>query len=318
MNVKLEIRHLRLLDAIAEEGSVTAAARRLHTTQSALSHQLRDAEERLDTRLFLRLGKKMVLTPAGDHLLAAGRRALEELGRAEERIRNLNGSSAGLIRLTTECYTCYHWLPPLLKRFHKKYPKVEVSIDAHSTHNAIDALLAGKLDVAIVSIPPKLRNLVLSPICEDELVIVMAPEHPFAQARYVRPRDLATETVIIYPPREDSTLLQKYLIPAAIEPKEILEMPLTEAMIEMVASGLGVALLARWAVAPHLKSGRLAACPFTARGLRRTWYAATLRGQACSPYLCEFVELLAEPCPGTLWPGSPISPRRSAPTASPQ
>ena len=80
MNVKLEIRHLRLLDAIAEEGGVTAAAKRLHTTQSALSHQLRDAEQRLEARLFLRLGKKMVLTPAGDHLLAAGRRALEELG----------------------------------------------------------------------------------------------------------------------------------------------------------------------------------------------------------------------------------------------
>jgi len=312
MNVKLEIRHLRLLDAIAEEGGVTAAAKRLHTTQSALSHQLRDAEQRLDTRLFLRLGKKMVLTPAGDHLLAAGRRALEELSRAEERVSNLNGNSAGLIRLTTECYTCYHWLPPLLKRFHKKFPKVEVSIDADSTHKAIDTLLAGKLDVAIVSIPPKLRNLVLFPICDDEMVIVMAPEHPLVHARYVRPRDLVTETVIIYPPREDSTLLQKYLIPAAIEPKAVLEMPLTEAMIEMVAAGLGVALLARWALAPHLKAGRLVARPFTARGLRRTWFAATLRGQACSPYLSEFVEMLAEPCPGSLWPGSAQSPRRAA------
>jgi len=315
MNVKLEIRHLRLLDAIAEEGGVTAAAKRLHTTQSALSHQLRDAEQRLETRLFLRLGKKMVLTPAGDHLLAASRRALEELGRAEERVSNLNGSSAGLIRLTTECYTCYHWLPPLLKRFHKKFPKVEVSIDSDSTHKAIDTLLAGKLDVAIVSIPPKLKKLVLSPICDDEMVLVMAPEHPFVQARYVRPRNLVTETVIIYPPREDSTLLQKYLIPAGVEPKAILEMPLTEAMIEMVAAGLGVALLARWALAPHLKAGRLVARPFTARGLRRTWYAATLRGQACSPYLNEFVEMLAEPCPGSLWPGSAKFPRRPAGSA---
>jgi LysR family transcriptional regulator, regulator for metE and metH len=312
MNVKLEVRHLRLLDAIAEEGSVTGAAKRLHTTQSALSHQLRDAEERLEARLFLRLGKKMVLTPAGDHLLAVGRRVLDELGRAEERISNLNGGAAGLIRLTTECYTCYHWLPPLLKRFHKKFPNVEVSIDADSTHRAIDTLLAGKLDVAIVSVPPKLRNLVLSPICEDEMVIVMAPDHPLVNARYIRPRDLASETAIIYPPREESTLLQKFLIPAGIEPKEILEMPLTEAMIEMVAAGLGVALLARWALAPHLKSGRLVTRPFTARGLRRTWYAATLRGQPCSPHLCEFVQLLAEPCPGTLWPGASPTPRLSS------
>jgi len=169
MNVKLEIRHLRLLDAVAEEGSVTGAAKRLHTTQSALSHQLRDAEERLDARLFLRLGKKMVLTPAGGHLLGAARRVLEELRRAEEQVSSLSNGAGGLIRLTTECYTCYHWLPPLLKRFHKRFPKVEVTIDAQSTTRAIDALLEGKLDVAILSSPLKNKNLELTPIVADEM-----------------------------------------------------------------------------------------------------------------------------------------------------
>jgi LysR family transcriptional regulator, regulator for metE and metH len=304
MNVKLEIRHLRLLDAVAQEGSVTGAAKRLHTTQSALSHQLRDAEERLATPLFLRLGRKMVLTPAGDHLVAAARRALLELGRAEEQINNVNGGGAGAIRLATECYTCYHWLPALLKRFHQKFPKVEVSIDADSTRDPVNALMAGKLDVAILSCPPKDRHLQLSPICEDELVLTMAPDHRLTQSKFIRPRDLAGETVIIYPPREESTLLQKYLMPAGIEPKDILEIPLTEAMIEMVASGLGVALLARWAVGPHVKSGRLAARSFTTRGIQRTWYAATLRNQPTSPFLAIFVEMLAEPCPGSLWPGA--------------
>lgn len=304
MNVKLEIRHLRLLDAVAEEGSVTGAAKRLHTTQSALSHQLRDAEERLDTRLFLRLGKRMVPTPAGDHLVAAARRALQELGHAEERVNNFNGHASGMIRLATECYTCYHWLPALLKRFHKKFPKVEVSIDADSTRNPVEALLAGKLDVAILSCPPKDRHLQLAPICKDELVMVMAPDHRLTESKYVRLRDLAGETIIIYPPREDSTLLQKYLLPAGIEPKEVLEIPLTEAMIEMVASSLGVALLARWAAGPHVKTGRLVARSLTARGVQRTWYAATLRNQPTSPFLGIFVELLAEPCPGSLWPGA--------------
>jgi len=304
MNVKLEIRHLRLLDAVAEEGSVTGAAKRLHTTQSALSHQLRDAEQRLETPLFLRLGKRMVLTPAGDHLLAAARHALQELGRAEERINNFNGDAAGMIRLATECYTCYHWLPALLKRFHKKYPKVEVSIDPDATRSPAEALLAGKLEVAILSCPPKDHRLRLTPICEDELVLVMAPDHRLTQNEFVRPRDLAGETVIIYPPREESTLLQKYLLPAGIEPRNVLEIPLTEAMVEMVASSLGVALLARWAVGPHVKAGRLVARSMTAKGVQRTWYAATLRNQPAPPSLGIFVELLAEPCPGALWPGA--------------
>jgi LysR family transcriptional regulator, regulator for metE and metH len=307
MNVKLEIRHLRLLGAIADEGSVTGAAKRLHTTQSALSHQLRDAEERLETRLFLRLGKKMVLTPAGDHLLAAARKALEELGRAEEKVCNFNGESGGVIRLATECYTCYHWLPALLKRFHKKFARVEVLIDPDATRHPVEALLGGKLDVAILSCPPRDRNLKLTPICEDELVLTMAPDHRLADKDFVRPRDLEGETVIIYPPRSESTLLQKYMLPAGVQPKDVLEIPLTEAMIEMVASSLGVALLARWAAAPHVKTGRLAVRSLNAKGLRRTWYAATLRNQPSSQYLEIFVAMLGEPCVMGLWPGRGVS-----------
>ena len=303
MNVKLEIRHLRLLAAVAETGSVTGAAQHLHTTQSALSHQLRDAEERLCARLFLRLGKKMVLTPAGEHLLGAARRVLEELGRAEERIGNLSSGAGGSIRLTTECYTCYHWLPSLLKRFHEKYPKVDVSIDAQSTTRVIEALLEGKLDVAILSSPPKNKKLELTPIVADEMVVIMAPDHPLGHFKFIRPRDFDGQTVIIYPPREESTLLANYLVPANIEPKEVLEMPLTEAVIEMAAAGMGVALVAQWSVAPQVKSGRVITRPFTRRGLRRTWYAARLRDQACSPSLAEFVELLRQPRPAEFWPG---------------
>jgi LysR family transcriptional regulator, regulator for metE and metH len=302
MKVQLEIRHLRLLTTIASEGSVTRAAHQLHVTQSALSHQLRDAEERLGTRLFLRVGKKMILTPAGNYLREAAQRLLQDLSRAEEQVSNLDGCTGGVIRLSTECYTCYHWLPPLLKRFHGKFPRVEVSIDANSTHHPIEALLAGKLDVAIVSCPPKNKNLLLNPICEDELVMVLPTGHRLCASKYVRFRDLAGETILIYPPREESTLLQKYMLPAGVEPREALEIPLTEAMIEMIASGMGVALLAQWAVAPQAKAGRVCTRPLTARGVQRTWYAATLRGQPCSPYLSEFVELLAKPCPGALWP----------------
>src|ERR1700730_13747132 len=130
MSPKLEVRHLKLLVTVAEEGSVTEAGKRLHLTQSALSHQLRDAEEKLGTALFLRLGKKMGLTPAGGRLLASALRILEELRNVEAQIEGLNGGSRGVIRLCTECYTVYHWLPPLLKKFHAKFADVEVNIDA--------------------------------------------------------------------------------------------------------------------------------------------------------------------------------------------
>src|SRR6201982_1670050 len=116
MDAPLQIRHLKLLTAIAEEGSVTEAGKRLHLTQSALSHQLRDAEGKLGTALFLRLGKKMGLTPAGEKLVVSALHILQELQSAEAQIEGLNGGTRGIIRMCTECYTCYHWLPPLLKK----------------------------------------------------------------------------------------------------------------------------------------------------------------------------------------------------------
>src|SRR5580765_2340331 len=110
MDVNLEIRHLKLLAAVAEEESVTAAGKRLHLTQSALSHQLRDAEEKLGTPLFLRLGKRMALTAAGKKVLDVARRILKDLKEVESQVLGLNGDSHSVIRLSTECYTCYHWL----------------------------------------------------------------------------------------------------------------------------------------------------------------------------------------------------------------
>lgn len=295
-NVRLEIRHLKLLAAVADQGSVTEAGRRLHVTQSALSHQLRDAEERLGTALFLRLGKKMVLTPAGEKLLDSARKVLDELHSAENQIEGLNGGTRGVIRVSTECYTCYHWLPPVLKKFGAKFPGVEVNIVLEATARPIAALLDGRLDVAVTSSPPRNKSLRLTPTCEDELVIVMDPRHRLTSSSHVQPRDLAGEPVFCYPPREESTLVLKVLRPAGVEPARIMEVPLTESIVEMVSAGLGVALMARWAVKSYLASGKIVARPLSKGGFRRRWYAATLRSRPAPPYLTEFLNLLVRTC----------------------
>src|SRR6478672_11980591 len=240
MDAKLEIRHLKLLAAVAEEGSVTKAGRRLHLTQSALSHQLRDAEERVGAALFLRPGKKMTLTPSGEQLLVCARRVLQDLCSVESQIQALNGGARGVIRVSTECYTCYHWLPPVLRKFHAKYPKVEVNIDADATADPAAALLEGRLDVAVMSCLPRNKTLKGTPMFEDEMVLVMASDHPLASAVEIRARDLASETVLIYPPREESVLLNKILGPAGVEPARVIEVPLTEVIIELAAAGTGI------------------------------------------------------------------------------
>jgi len=303
MDVRLDVRHLKLLAAVAEEGSVTSASRRLHLTQSALSHQLRDAEEKLGAPLFLRLGKKMVLTPAGEHLLDSARRVLDELGRAEAQIEKLNGGTRGVIRLSTECYTCYYWLPQVLKKFQKKFPRVDVAIAVEATSRPLQALLEGKLEVAIVSDVAhnarRNKNLRLTMAFEDEMVIVMKPGHRLEQCAYVKPSDLAGETLFVYPPKEESTLLQKFLIPSGVEMRSVVEIPLTEVMTEMVAAGMGVAFLARWAISQPIASRRISVRPLTHRGYQRRWYAATIRDQK-APFISDFVNLMVEKCPAEM------------------
>jgi LysR family transcriptional regulator for metE and metH len=292
VDVNLEIRHLKLVTAIAEEESVTAAGKRLHLTQSALSHQLRDAEQRLGTPLFLRLGKRMALTAAGKKLLDAARRILIDLKEAESQVLGLNGDAQGVIRLSTECYTCYHWLPPLLATFHSRFPKVEVAIDMAATNGPAEELLAGNIDIAIMYCPPEHKNLETSLLCEDELLVVMSPKHPLAARRRLEPEDLAGETILIYPPREESTLLTKILEPAEVAPGRIMEIPLTEAIVEMAAAGAGIAFMACWAVSPHLQSGKLVGRSLGSPGVRRQWYAVTLRNHHKTAYMTDFLNLL--------------------------
>ena len=206
-------------------------------------------------------------------------------------------ASRGEIRLSTECYTCYHWLPPVLQKFHGKFSKVEVNIVASATSNPAAALLEGKLDVAIISCPPRNKSLRVTPMFEDELVLVMSPKHRLASASQVRPRDLETETILIYPPREESTLINKLLKPAGVEAQRVIEVPLTEAIVELAGAGTGIGFLARWAVAPAVEAGKVAIRPLGGRGFRRQWYAVTLRNQPTPPFLAEFLNLLSNFCP---------------------
>src|SRR5205814_8779163 len=151
MGMDLEVRHLQLISAVADVGSLTRAGDRLHLTQSALSHQLRDIEARLGAALFLRVGKRLVLTPAGERLLESAKDVLERLEQTERDIRQMGKERAGVLRLTTECYTCYHWPPPLLIRHSKKFPRVELRIHVGATGRPIENLHTGHADLAIPS-----------------------------------------------------------------------------------------------------------------------------------------------------------------------
>ena len=297
MAMDLEVRHLQLVAAVADVGSLTRAGDRLHLTQSALSHQLRDIESRLGSALFLRVGKRLVLTPAGERLLASARAILERLQQTEHDIREMGRDRAGILRITTECYTCYHWLPSLLLRYRRTFPKVDVRIDVEATHHPIEMLLAGKIDLGIVSTPVRDRRLVSRRLFDDDLVLIASPRHRFAQQTRVRLAQMRDETLFVYPPKEESGPLQNVLLPAGAVPARVEEVQLTEAITELVKAGLGVAILARWAVQPLIDAGSVVGRALPARGMHRVWSAVMPKDLAHVDYVTEFIDLLEKHAP---------------------
>jgi LysR family transcriptional regulator for metE and metH len=289
----LEVRHLKLMTAIADQGSVTSAANHLNLTQSALSHQLRDIEDKLGAALFQRVSRRMLLTPAGERLLESARSVLEELRRAEEEIKDRAARTRRLLRISTECYTCYHWLPSMLKLLSGKHPHVQVRILAEATRRPIQALLDGKLDLAITSTRVRNQKLVYKALFQDELVVIMRPDHPLARRPFLVAQDFADQHLIAYAvPKEELTLYQQVLVPAGVVPREFTQVELTEAILEMVKAGMGVSTMARWAAAPHLQSGTLKAIRLTRGGFRRTWCAVMLRTKVMPDYIRDFVKIL--------------------------
>jgi LysR family transcriptional regulator for metE and metH len=293
--MNLDVRHLKLIVAVTEQKSVTKAGELLHLTQSALSHQLREIEERLGTALFLRMNKKMILTPAGERMLQTARQVLEEMKRAEDHVLQMAANRQGTLRISTECYTCYHWLPDVMKEFRRKFPGVEVRIDAEATHRPIQALLNGKLDLAIVSNLRREKMLHYHALFEDEFVAIMAADDPLVSRPYLKAADFANQNLILYVAPEESTLFQKILRPAGITPARISVVPLTEAIIEMVKAGLGISVMARWAVEEQVAAGKIIARTLTRRGMHRQWQGVTIRQEVTPAYIDEFIALLSRP-----------------------
>ena len=290
----IEVRHLQMVTAVAASGSVTRAATDLHLTQSAVSHQLRAIEARLGTPLFLRVGKRMVATAAGGRVLETARRVLDDIKAAEEDVRRHRAGEASVIRVCAQCNTGYHWLPPLIDAFRRTHPAVDVSLAVECTMRPLEALLEGRLDVAIVTDAVRSSHVRTRPLFEDEHAAIVAPDHRFAAQAFVSPKDLADERLLLYSSSpDDSFTIQKILKPAGVVAGRVSFVMLTEAILEMVKARLGVSVMQTWAIAPALRAGDVRAVPITPSGIRRQWRAATLTQAGRVPHVNAFIDLLA-------------------------
>ena len=286
----MEIRHLRLIKEVAEKGSLTKAMDTLFLSQSALSHQLKELENHLGTQLFYRINKKLVLTGAGKIVLESAEKILKDIERTELSVKKYITGDSGSIRLTTQCYTCYHWLPSIMIDFNKEFPKIEIEIFPDDEDDTEKLLLNGKIDLAIVSEKRHYPTLKYTELFEDEMVALLPSDHKLVGKKYLKAEDFESETIIIHSyPLHTVELYKSVLDPAGIKPRKVIQVQVTEAVIEMVRAGMGVKVMAKWMVEPYLKDKRLTSIPVTKKGLFRTWYAVTLDKPEAKQYLDNFI-----------------------------
>lgn len=276
----MEVKHLKLVKEVAEKGSLTKAMDSLFLSQSALSHQLKEVETQLGATLFHRINKKLVLTGAGKLVLESAERILHDLERTEISVKKYVSGNAGNVRVSTECYSCYHWLPPLMLDFKKEFPNVEIDILPEYALDPLNKILDGKLDLTITSATTDNPGLSFYPLITDEMVAIFHAGHQWAGKKYLEAEDFADQDVIIHSyPLETVTLFRDVLFPENVMPKKIIPMQVVEAAIEMVKAEMGVMVMAKWILEPYLGNKQIAYTPVTKRGLTRTWYAATLAGE---------------------------------------
>lgn len=291
----LTLEQIRLVRHVATEGTVTAAARTLHLTQSAVSHQLSKLERQLRTPVFTRTGRAMVPTAAGLRILESADGVLDSVRTLEEDLGRIARGEAGRIRLTAICYTCYHWLPEVLPGFRERHGDVEIFLAFQHASRAFEALEEGEVDLVLSYLPvPEGRPFDALPLFVDEQVLVVPPGHPLAGKAWVDAEDFGDQTLLVHYDRPaDSLFVQAVLAPAGIRPARVVEARLTEAILALVASGAGVAVVTRWTAAREIAARRLVAVRVTQFGLRREWSAVRLASGRPPAYLDHFRATLA-------------------------
>jgi LysR family transcriptional regulator for metE and metH len=181
----------------------------------------------------------------------------------------------------------------VLKQFRLLYPHIELKIIMEATHYPLQKLLANVLDIAIVSDRLEDDNIKYIELFQDEMLMVVSENHPWANKKYVVAEDFINEHLLIHSlPLETVTVHQLFLAPANISPKKITPLPLTEASIEMVKAEMGVMAMAKWALHPYLKNSSLKAIRIGKNGLKRKHYIAIINHKEQPAYFSHFIEFL--------------------------
>ncbi len=271
--MNFEIKDLQMVRYLAENGSISATAGHMHISQPAVSQRLSNLHKRIGISLFERRDGLLQLTLAGKRVLTTANIINDELLSTTGYIEGLTQQRHDRLRITTQCYTCYRWLPFVLREMRLQFPKLNVDVVPEATDAPFIAIEEDRLDIAIVSHLDPAIEIKTKKLFADELYAVMSSGHPLAKSKYLSPEQFAEETLIVYTGNKHA-ILEEILYPAGIEPAHLIQVRITEAIVELARAGQGIAILSGWAFTDLDNSEGLSKVRITKSGFLRTWKAA--------------------------------------------
>lgn len=288
----IERTHLAIVREVARQGSLTAAAEVLCVTQSALSHTMKKLEQALGTAIWHREGRSLRPTRAGEYLLGVAERLLPQLERAEESLRQFARGERGTLRIGMECHPCYAWMLKIVSPFLAAWPAVDVDVKQKFQFGGIAALFGYEIDLLVTPDPLYRPGLTFEPVFDYEQVLVVGRDHPLATVPHVEPAQLSDEVLITYPVAFDRLdIYTRFLTPAGIAPKRHKPIETTDIMLQMVASGRGVAALPRWLVEENVARFEVAPVKLGRQGVAKQIFLGLRESDANVDYLRAFLEL---------------------------
>lgn len=291
-HMHIEFRHLRTIKAIHEAGGLAKAAEQLHITQSALSHQIKGLEDQAGVELFVRRSKPMKLSAAGLRLLRLAEQILPQVQAMQDEFSGLRDGRSGRMHIAIECHACFEWLFPVLERFRKDWPDVDVDIRPGLAFEALPALLKEEVDLVVSSDPEELAGVEFIELFDYAPVFVASKDNPLAAKPYIEAEDFRDQTLITYPvERSRLDVFSQLLNPAKVEPAAVRQAELTAVILLLVASNRGVSVLPDWVVREVKYSSDYVTRPLTAKGLKRRLYAAVRSDERGKPYMERLISL---------------------------
>ena len=272
MNRPLDSRQLRAFATLARTGSFTLAAKELCLSQSAVSHSMKALEQDVRCRLLDRMGKKVLLTQAGEQLLHHAQKILAEMREARASLQQLGKWGRTRLRVGASPTACQYILPAVLREFKGSFPHCLISVAPGDTSEAIAMLREHQVDLALTLEPKHEEKLEFHPLFTDELVFLMSPSHPWAAAGQVVRGEIPREHYVLYNKNSYTfRMVEEYFRTEDIVLNTIIEFGSMEAIKELVKLGLGVSILAPWIAQKELAEKSLVSLPLGRRKLKRAW-----------------------------------------------